>query len=186
MINCWWNRLDYTGYLVFQNRNASPTLFLIYLKRFLYRHCKHYIKKSAKIVKNFADFAERLWRISDFAGPPLQQANALFDALRAVFDFSFYAFWGVFGRVLAEFFFVKNDVFNTIEAIFNDCKILLLLNLDILRIFCNFFCNCKKHCFSNIFCGRLWQSFVENFVSSTIERWSNYLQVNRQISLDRD
>jgi hypothetical protein len=37
----------------------------------------------------------------------LQQANALFDALRAVFDFSFYAFWGVFGRVLAEFFLNK-------------------------------------------------------------------------------
>jgi hypothetical protein len=49
-----------------------------------------------------------MWRISDFAGPPLQQANALFDALGAVFDFSFYAFLGVFGRILAEFFEKKN------------------------------------------------------------------------------
>jgi hypothetical protein len=48
-----------------------------------------------------------VWIILDFARPPLQQANALFDALRAVFDFSFYAFWGVFGRVLAEFFLNK-------------------------------------------------------------------------------
>jgi hypothetical protein len=57
-----------------------------------------------------------MWRRPDFTGPPLQQANALFDALRAVFDFSFYAFWDVFGRG----FFIKSLFKVLKKAVFKD------------------------------------------------------------------
>jgi hypothetical protein len=45
-----------------------------------------------------------LWRISDFAGPPLQQANALFLMLWEWFLIFHFMHFGVF---LAEFFLNK-------------------------------------------------------------------------------